>query len=263
MIAYTILNVIGIVSLLIYHLVHIREHQALPHWRLRSWAAKRRRSGRRDVFSRDRFWVVVGIVIIATFQYAPASFLNQTFGNLLQTGANYYGLMFFTPFFLFIGCWIMRIDPCKQVDIVTPAFPIALIFAKVGCFFAGCCSGIPWEYGLRNPHSQVKEFPIQLLEAAVAFLIFLILRKIRNRLKSGTVFPVYLILYSALRFATEFLRSEDNIWLCFKLYHFLCFAGIVIGIIEYCLVATFGSRISQKLNLSASKVPKVSKSNKN
>lgn len=233
MTTYDFLNYVGVLALLLYNLARFRQHQHIPYGYLRTWAAGRRKNGHRDLFSQDLFWVFLSIVLISAFQYGPAPFVNKLFGSLVQTGANYFGLLFSAPIMLLLYCRLMGVDAAQQIDAVVPAFPLALIFAKLGCYAAGCCGGISWELGLLNPHTQIREFPIQLLEAAIALGLFLFLLKKQKQLKPGTAYPIYLMLYCGIRFFSEFLRSDRNILWIFKTYHFLCIAGFTLGAVGY------------------------------
>ena len=230
---YDILNLAGAFALLFFNLSRFSLHQSLPCGTLRTWAAGRREKGHNDFLSSDVFWVFTDIVLISAVQYSPAPIVNKLFGSLLNTGANYFGLLLVVPVLMLLYCRALGLDPARQIDIVVPAFPLSLTFAKLGCYAAGCCSGIPMELDQFQTLSHIHAFPIQLLEAAVAFGLFLFFLKKQDRLKPGTAYPVYLMLYCGIRFFTEFLRSEENILWIFKKYHFLCLGGFLLGVIVY------------------------------
>ena len=195
--------------------------------------------------SSNTFWAVIETIIISCIQYLPVSFLNFKFGELVGTGANYFGLLLFIPYILLFFCFLVHITPFKQIDLITPAFPLALIFVKLDCFFAGCCRGIQTSLlGLYNHNSGLIEFPAQLLEAGIAFSIFVFLMFWKKKSKTGTMFPTYLIVYSATRFFSEFLRCEPNVFLGLKTYQVLCVIGIVVGLIELILVNKFRNIIT-------------------
>jgi prolipoprotein diacylglyceryltransferase len=239
---YDILNFVSGCSLLAYNLIRFRQHQQIPCGHLRSWAVRRRETGHRGLLSRDLFWVFVNIVLISVVQFMPAPIVNKLFGNLVGTGMNYFGLLLAAPLILPLYCWIMGINIASQIDAVTPAFPLALFFTSLGCSTAGCCNGIPWEFGLRNPYNGRLEFPIQLLEAAVALGIFIFFLKAQKRLKPGIAYPVYVMLYSGIRFFTEFLRAEKNIIWIFKTYHIICLAAFLLAAMGYLLILRHGKK---------------------
>ena len=164
--------------------------------------------------------VSLEIYIVSTFQYSFTAYINSAFGDLFGTGKNYYGLLFITPLLIVFICFLLGIDIFKQMDLITPAFPLALIVLKIACFCRGCCRGIESSSGLYNHSSNLVEFPVQLVEAGCALFIFAILMLLRKKIKEGTFFPLYLIIYSTMRFFSEFLRCEpDIIWILKKSYY--------------------------------------------
>jgi len=96
--------------------------------------------------------------------------------------------------------------------------PIFHGFARVGCFFGGCCYGIEWEHGFSAAHVEQKltqigdvpRFPVQLLEAGCNFILALVIYLIlRKGLLKERVFYLYLLCYSVIRFFDEFLRGDE------------------------------------------------------
>ena len=175
----------------------------------------------------------------------PITFLNFKFGSLVGTGVNYFGLIFFIPYILLLFCYLIKVDPLKQIDLITPAFPLALAITKIACLCAGCCRGIESSLGLYNNSTGLVEFPIQLVEAGLALLIFIFLMAWRKKAKPGTMFPIYLVIFSGTRFFSEFLRCEPNVFWRLKIYHILCVIGAVVGVIEMILITKFGYKIKK------------------
>lgn len=240
---YDAANYGSVLLVFAYNLGILEAHQQLPYGRLRVWAEKRRNKGKCDIFSLDNFWVVISILLVSAVQYAPAALLGRPFGRLVGTGSNYFALLYLAPVLLLLYSWIMGIEPLRQMDIVTPAFPLALTLAKLGCYAGGCCGGIACEFGRINPVTGIREFPVQLLEAGVALVLFVGFEMNGKKLKYGTAFPVYLGLYSVIRFFTEFLRTGEKIIWILNTYQILSLIGIALGIVEYCLAASYGDRI--------------------
>lgn len=187
----------------------------------------------------------VEIVLMSVVSIATALF-NSPFGELVGTGANYFGNLFgFAILGTFFSVAIMA-NPMEQMDIVTILLPVRLFFVKIACFCQGCCWGIPWEYGPynHNPNHPGNQVPVQAIEIFWVMLIFIFLLWYRKRAKKGTVFPMYMILYSATRFPIEFFKADyENILGPFKMYHFLCAAGFVIGLSFYLFAVKFGDRM--------------------
>ena len=195
--------------------------------------------------SDPKTFTIIEILIISMAQCVLTPFLNSKFGHLLSTGANYFATMYLYPFIMLIFFYIIKIAPLKQLDMITPAFVASLFFAKIACFCAGCCNGIEWGHTFYNIKTERYEFPIQLIEAALALFIFIFLLWYRKKAKEGTMFSIYLILYSGTRFFSEFLSADPNVLWIFKTYHLLCIAGVILGIAELILVQKYKDKINK------------------
>ncbi len=240
LILYDVLNFFSAVVLLIFNLTQIRKKRLLLS-SVSQLCAVRFKDNR--FLSRIGVITVIEIVVISLFQYGLAPNINIAFGDIVGTSGNYFGLLFFMPFLLYIVFYLIGVDPLKQSDLITPAYPLALVFVKLACFCAGCCSGIECSSGFYNPDSGLVEFPLQLVEAGLALLIFILLLILRNKVREGTLLPVYIILYSVTRFFSEFLSNKPDIIWRLKTYHILCIVGLAVGIIELICVLKFGDKI--------------------
>ena len=191
------------------------------------------------------FIAFIEMFFISLVQYGPVGIITDKFGNIVHTGNNYFGVLYFVPFILMVFFYVIKIPPLKQMDMITPAYSVANVFVKIACFCAGCCNGFEWEKGLYNAVDDRYEFPVQLVEATLALIIFIFLLWFRKRAKEGTMFPIYLILYSGTRFFSEFLRHEEEVLWIFKTYHLLCIAGVILGIAEFFIAVKFKDRINE------------------
>lgn len=188
---------------------------------------------------------IVEMLLFSHIAWATTQ-LNGIFGLAFDTGANYFGLLTATPIFVTIYSLGLFINPVKQIDIFTMCMPIFLFFVKIACFLNGCCWGIPWEYGLYNynPHHPGKQVPVQLIEAILGLLIFFFLLWYRKRAKPGTMYPMYMIVYSATRFFSEFTKADyPNVLGPLKMYHLLCLTGVIIGLLLLLVVKMYGDTI--------------------
>lgn len=185
------------------------------------------------------------IIVLFFIQFGLPLTTNTTFGEIFNTGGNYFGLLTVSPIVSSVFCCLIWINPLKQMDLAVVSFPLALFGAKIGCFCAGCCHGVEWINGTFNYKYGRPEVPVQLIEALCALLIFFILLKYRKKAKTGTVYPMYMILYCGSRFCSEFLRAEPNVLGPLKTYHLLCIAGFVIGLILYFVAIKFGDKITE------------------
>ncbi len=97
-----------------------------------------------------------------------------------------------------------------------PAICIFHGFGRIGCFLAGCCYGKPTEspIGVIFSHSDfapkgVPVIPVQLIEAAGLFILFLVLHVYSGKCKNDlNMFVIYAAVYAPFRFLIEFLRGD-------------------------------------------------------
>lgn len=187
---------------------------------------------------------VIEVFIVVILFYATGSVTIELFGMCLGMSANYFGMIYFSPLLLVAGCYILGLDVIKVFDTIAPAYPLGLIFSKIACHCSGCCNGMEWEGGVYNHNTGLTEVPIQLIEAAWVLLIFIILFSLRKKYKRGTGFPLYMLLYSGIRFFSEFLRHEPDIFMGLKLYQLCCISGVIIGTVIYIIAIKFSDKIS-------------------
>ena len=227
---YYLLNVLMFVPILIFNLSQFGRKKLILSKKTRSIISNSRKARVKNLY------ILLEIIIISLLQYALIPICNSILGNLTNSSFNYFGLLFIGPVVLTIVFFFSGLDVLKHIDLITPAYPLALIVAKLGCFCYGCCYGIACSFGLYNHSNKDVEFPIQLVEAGLALMMFVFLMFIRRKTKEGTLFPIYLITYSATRFFSEFLSHEADLLWILKRYHLFSLSGIVVGVIELYLV---------------------------
>lgn len=195
------------------------------------------------------FWE---ILVLSLLQFLSGGAMNKVVGILLNHGSlNYFGFAILAPLIFLLVCTLAKVDPFGHLDLFTPGYAISLAFFKLGCFTEGCCRGMETEIWFWYPYGADRRFPVQLVEMTLAILIFIFLLRYRRKAKPGTMQPVYLIAYSGTRFFSEFLRGQENVFLCFKMYQILCFAGVLIGILELYLVTRNNGALPEKLRIRA------------
>jgi len=121
----------------------------------------------------------------------------------------------------------------KAADMAGMVVPLGLGFGRMGCLLAGCCFGSPTSSSLGlvfppNSPASESEFkagllhsmsesslavhPTQIYESGASFAIsaLLILYLHGRKRYDGQVFLAFTVLYAAVRFGLEFLRSDDR-----------------------------------------------------
>lgn len=214
----------------------------------------------------SRYNKIVG-TIVRVLLFAVETFLasyivdqsakyNGLFGSLVGTGGNYFGLLICFPIFIGVFSLVLAINPLKEIDIMTMGLPVYLFFVRLACFFNGCCWGIPWAYGPYNSHYDHPGYqvPVQLFEAIFVALIFLFLLYYRRKAKPGTIFPMYLTLYTFLRFFNEFFTAAyPDVMGPFNMYQVLCAIGFVVGLTLLLIMRKHGEKLSNAYDRKVNK----------
>lgn len=118
-----------------------------------------------------------------------------------------------------LGIWIYsrfsKLNFGYIVDLLAPVIPLAHSIGRVGCLINGCCYGMPnSSCGIIYTHPEsyaplgVAVLPTQLYEIGFLLVLFGILMWLRGKLKpDGSLFMVYLGLYSLWRLGIDFIRD--------------------------------------------------------
>lgn len=178
----------------------------------------------------DKIQTLAIIIILAAFiggkfffyLEKPSYYFNppsNMFKNF-RTGFVFYGsLLFAVP----LAIWYFR----KQKFPVLPMLDLLAItgciihgFGRLGCFFAGCCHGLPTDSFLgvtfTHPQSQAEPLnvplhPTQLYDAFIitGILVTLLMLKRYKRFE-GQLFLVYIMLYATGRIFVEIFRGDER-----------------------------------------------------
>ena len=139
--------------------------------------------------------------------------ISQIFGGSVFYGGLFGGLCAGA---IYIRTKKLPLD--TYADTIAPLIPLFHGFARIGCFFGGCCYGIESRFGFIVTGNNfvpglcgVRRFPVQLLESAVCFIISAVLSVLYRKRpgRGGRLLPLYLCTYSAARFFIEFLRGDS------------------------------------------------------
>jgi len=140
-----------------------------------------------------------------------------------------------------LGIWIYsrvsRFQFGYLADLIAPGIILAQAVGRVGCTINGCCYGLPtslpWGVIYTHPNSLaplgVATHPTTVYEIIFNLLVFGLLFTLRGRLKpDGSLFLIYLSLYSSWRLGTDFLREGTPF--LFGLHQAQVIAMIVLAI---------------------------------
>lgn len=180
---------------------------------------------REDVFHSCLF-AVIGLIVGGKILYLITilPWLAENWNRLMTSPELWIelfrgGFVFYGGFLGALGMivWYVkryRIPVMDMLDTLIPSVPLAHAFGRLGCFFAGCCYGVPSPYGLDfsasgvAPHGELL-LPVQLFEAGGNLLLCAVLLIIGRRIQySGLLTGLYLAAYAVMRFVLEFFRYD-------------------------------------------------------
>ncbi len=108
-------------------------------------------------------------------------------------------------------------DMKKILNTIITGVVLAHAIGRIGCFFAGCCFGIPTDsfLGVIFPHGHahllypdISVYPTQLFESAFLFILFILMANVK--MFKRTAVETYLIAYGTWRILIEFIRGDDR-----------------------------------------------------
>lgn len=154
-----------------------------------------------DYYGASNFFKVLGQMLFHPKTSGLISGGFVFYGGLLGGFAGY-----------FIGVKIARTGLTTFLNTFAFAIPYVHAFGRIGCFCAGCCYGIEHHGGF----SIEGRFPVQLVEAfflfVFAFVVLVLIWRRPLRQAQGpqtSLFLLYIIFYSMIRFFLEFLRGDE------------------------------------------------------
>ena len=148
--------------------------------------------------------------------------------------------------FIFAIVYMRRVHlPVYQTfDVFAPGIALGHAVGRLGCFAAGCCWGkechFSWAVTFTNREANeltgvplnVPLHPTQIYESLAEALIFAVLYwRIRKPHGAGSVFGLYLITYSIVRFLVEFMRNhEQPLQMGLSLTQWISIGTLAIGV---------------------------------
>jgi hypothetical protein len=137
-----------------------------------------------------------------------------------------YGTIFSLPWFYYVWSRLTHRNAAMVMDMATVSITAGTFIARLNCFRAGCCQGLP-----------IGDFRWPLREAELVFygvFIALFASKIRKGKTYGQVYPLFMITYGILRFISEFVREEFTTQVgMLHLAHIWSIISIVAGAVWY------------------------------
>lgn len=192
------------------------------------------------------FWGTVWGFVGAKAYYLAEQLPDVTMHDLGGMGFTWYGGL--------VGGLVAVVVIARRRGLRVPqvaddmAVPLSVAYGigRLGCLASGDGTygrptSLPW--GMSFPDgvvaSDVPVHPTPVYEALGAFLLALVLWRLRGRYSTGGLFGVYLIGSGAARFLVEFLRTNEPVVLGLSQPQLWAAAGMVVGAV---VVARAGRR---------------------
>jgi phosphatidylglycerol:prolipoprotein diacylglycerol transferase len=145
------------------------------------------------------------------------SYYSHNLGEIIGgSGLTIYGAVLGTALGIWIYSKFAKVRFGYLADVIAPGIILAQAIGRVGCTINGCCYGtettLPWAIIYNHPNALaplgVATHPTTVYEIIYLLIIFGVVLELRNRLKpDGSLFMVYLSLYSVWRLGIDFLRN--------------------------------------------------------
>ena len=162
---------------------------------------------------------VIGGKLAYMVLHLPLYIENPFDIELWRGGFIFHGGLFLSIISVFLYTKKKKLSFLYIADFLIPYVALGEGIGRIGCFLNGCCYGkvteLPWgrEFPLSSPagyqYGSVPLHPTQLYSSLFLFILFLILRGLRARIKfKGEIFLLYFFLYPAFRLFIDFLRGD-------------------------------------------------------
>lgn len=179
---------------------------------------------RRKVFSLN-FFQCSAFTVLLTITGVAGAMLLYFFECGSFGGVSFYGSVFLIPIAMPLFGLLFHLHPKQTLDICGPCVAIMIGCMRVNCFLSGCCGG--WEMCING---FCFNWPTQVIDSIMDFAILAwLLRVEKKKPLSGTLYPMFMILYSVMRFFLEFLRDTSKDWLCLSHGQWFALIAVLIG----------------------------------
>lgn len=177
------------------------------------------------------FWGVLGTRLLHIIMFSEDYSWSNPLGwiAIWNGGLVFQGAIPAAIIYLVYGLRKRKLPFWGMMDLAAPYVPIAQAFGRMGCFFNGCCYGVPTDmpWGLSFPPASppagqypdaagsgwsLHIHPTQLYSVILLLSISAIMLYSRERWHpvSGYLLPLYFILYGIKRFIVECFRGDGN-----------------------------------------------------
>jgi len=150
---------------------------------------------------------------------------------------------------VFVYLYYLKLPMLRILDVAATYGALLQAIARIGCFLAGCCYGLPttaW-FGIRILEGASHLHPTQLYSAAALVSIFCIMYFLIRplRLSSGMPLCIYGALMSLERFSIDFFRGDREFFegaLLFSSSQWIALSLFAISVILLIILSWYHQR---------------------
>jgi len=156
--------------------------------------------------------IVIGARLFEVLFYSPSYYFNNPIKifHIWEGGLASHGAILLAIITLYIYTKKKKLNFYEIADILIIPAALGAAFIRIGNFInselVGKITSVPWAVKFDN--YEGLRHPVQIYQAITNTITFFILYPLRNKaLKPGTIFWLFLLLFSIFRFITEFFKD--------------------------------------------------------
>jgi phosphatidylglycerol:prolipoprotein diacylglycerol transferase len=183
---------------------------------------------------------LVGARLYFVIQQPLGPYLSEPWRILAfwEGGMAFYGAIFAVAIVLLVAGWRLKISILKLLDVGALFAVVGQFFGRIGNIINGDVIGyptdLPWGMVYANPDSfaprhDIAYQPAAVYEALINVLLFGLLWWLRNRLRPGVLFLVYILGYSLSQIIVFFWRDNEILFLGLKQAQLTAIGVIVVA----------------------------------
>lgn len=213
-----------------------------------AWPYARTKGFTQSQFEKVVYWAVptglVGARLYYVIQQPLGPYLAEPWRILAfwEGGMAFYGAIFAVVIVLLIAGWHLKISILKLLDVAAVFAVVGQFFGRIGNFINGDVIGyptnLPWGVVYANPNSfaprhDIAYHPAAAYEALINVLLFSLLWWLRNRVKSGMLFFIYILGYSLSQIVVFAWRDNEVILFGLKQAQLTAIGVIIVVMIIF------------------------------
>lgn len=227
-----------------------------------AWPYARSKGFTRNQLETVVLWAIpaglVGARLYYVIQQPLGPYLKEPWRILAawEGGMAFYGAIFAVVIVLLVAGWRLKISILRLLDVGALFAVVGQFFGRIGNFINGDVIGyptnLPWGVIYTNPGSFAPRHdlayqPAAAYEALIDVLLFGLLWWLRNKLKPGVLFFVYIVGYSLSQIIVFIWRDNEVIFLGLKQAQLTAIVVIVVAVMVFLVLFRRQHKLTTRL----------------